>query len=76
MSSGEEASTTGPVSERQALETFIEALQRDFPTVGATAVADQVREIHRRHDGAAVRDFVVLLVEHEARRRLTARTSE
>jgi len=58
------------MDEHRALEHICERLVERFPEVSAATVRHTVREIHARFDGR-VRDYVPVLVEREARARLT-----
>ncbi|MFC3383028.1 three-helix bundle dimerization domain-containing protein [Couchioplanes azureus] len=71
MTGSNEPAASPVDAEKMAMEQLVDTLQKRFPRMGATAVADYVHEIHRRYDGAPIRDFVPLLVEREARRGLT-----
>jgi len=48
----------------------IERLAARFPTLPRDHIVEVVHQEHDRMDGARVRDFIPLLVEHEATERL------
>ncbi|MGC5169037.1 three-helix bundle dimerization domain-containing protein [Micromonospora sp. DT81.3] len=48
----------------------VDRLAARFPTLARDHVAEVVDEEHERLNGARVRDFIPLLVEHEATERL------
>ncbi|RJT90124.1 hypothetical protein D6T64_04835 [Cryobacterium melibiosiphilum] len=50
----------------------IARLRKKFPQVSPETVEQIVRQEHRALDGRPVRDFIAVLVEHEARQRLRA----
>lgn len=58
--------------EAQALDRVVDRLAERFPTVTREQVAAIVAEEHLELEGNPIRDFVPVLVEHEARERLRA----
>ncbi|WP_433594367.1 three-helix bundle dimerization domain-containing protein [Nocardia sp. CA-145437] len=56
--------------EDQQIKELVRRLTTKFPAVGAGTVADIVHDAHRSFDGRPVRDFIPLLVERMAARRL------
>ncbi len=56
--------------EAHAIEEVVVRLAERFPTLERTHVANIVHDEWHRLDGGRVRDFVPVLVEHEARERL------
>ena len=56
--------------EAHAIDEVISRLAERFPALAHTHVEEIVREEWRRLDGGRLRDFVPVLVEHEARERL------
>ncbi len=63
----------GERNEAHAIEEVIDRLAERFPTLERTHVAEIVHDEWHRLDGGRVRDFVPVLVEHEARERLRAK---
>ncbi len=61
----------GSVEERE-VEAVVQRLADRFPEVGHERVVEIVTEAHQELDGNPIRDFVPVLVEHEARERLRA----
>lgn len=61
----------GSVEERE-VEAVVQRLADRFPEVGRERVVEIVTEAHQELDGNPIRDFVPVLVEHEARERLRA----
>ena len=59
------------IDEHQALEQVRSRLVERFPQVPAETVHLTVQDVHSRFDGR-VRDYVPILVEREAKARLTA----
>ncbi|WP_460720045.1 three-helix bundle dimerization domain-containing protein [Nocardia heshunensis] len=57
---------------RAEITTLIQPLIDRFPALGNDTISGIVSEVHRRFDDRPVRDFVPLLVEREALRRLSA----
>ncbi|MDZ8171959.1 three-helix bundle dimerization domain-containing protein [Microbacterium xanthum] len=53
-----------------AIDHAIDRLAERFPSVARTRVEQIVDEERRRLDGGRVRDFIPVLVEHEAKERL------
>lgn len=63
--------TDHPVKEQVALRVAVERLVATFtPHYSAEEIHEIVEEIHRDFDDAKVREFVPLLTERRARRRL------
>src|SRR5829696_1716234 len=58
--------------EEQAVLTVIDRLSGRFPQLEREDIATVVHEAHHELDGNPIRDFVPVLVEHEARERLQA----
>ncbi|WP_354844105.1 three-helix bundle dimerization domain-containing protein [Nocardia sp. NPDC004860] len=58
--------------EDQQIAALVRRLAAQFPALDTGAVEGVVAEIHRGFDGRPVRDFVPLLVERGALRRLSA----
>lgn len=58
--------------EARAVDQVVDRLVQRFPAVPRDRVAAIVGEEHRVLDGNPIRDFVPVLVEHEARVRLRA----
>lgn len=58
--------------EAQALDRVVDRLAERFPGVTRAQVAAIVAEEHLELEGNPIRDFVPVLVEHEARERLRA----
>ncbi|MFJ9371255.1 three-helix bundle dimerization domain-containing protein [Nocardia sp. NPDC101769] len=56
--------------EQQQIAALVQRLAAQFPNLGTETVENIVSEIHSGFDGRPVRDFVPLLVERDARRRL------
>jgi hypothetical protein len=56
--------------EIRAVDEVIDRLAAHFPDVPRVDVASVVYDEHRRLDGNPIRDYVPVLVEHEARDRL------
>src|SRR5690242_10627046 len=59
-------------SESEAIARLVERLVARFPQVPALTVERIVSSVHQAFDGAKVRHFVPLLVEHDAVTQLTA----
>jgi hypothetical protein len=57
-------------NEAAAVEHVVERLTDAFPSVPAKVVADTVTEIHDEFADAPVRDFVPVIVEHDAKDKL------
>lgn len=62
----------GPSDEEQAVHAVIDRLAGRFPQLEREDIATVVHEAHHELDGNPIRDFVPVLVEHEARERLQA----
>ncbi|MGW4121766.1 three-helix bundle dimerization domain-containing protein [Nocardia sp. NPDC004711] len=58
--------------EDQQIAALVRRLAGQFPTISTDTVEGIVAEIHRGFDGRPVRDFIPLLVERGALRRLSA----
>ena len=58
-------------NEDVAVEHVVERLTDKFPEVPAEVVEETVTELHDSFDDAHVRDFVPVIVEHEAKARLS-----
>lgn len=58
--------------EQRAVGEVAERLAERFPDVPRDQVAQIVRDVHAALDGNPIRDFVPVLVEHDARERLRA----
>lgn len=65
-------SCTNPASEFEALVHLAERLQRQFPQWGDDALYALIAEELEALDGARIRDYVPVLVEHNVRARLKA----
>lgn len=57
-------------NEDAAVEHVVERLTDQFPAVTPEVVEDTVTEIHDEFDAAPVRDFVPVIVEHDAKEKL------
>jgi hypothetical protein len=57
-------------NEDVAVEHVVERLTDKFPDVPASIVEETVTGIHHSFDDAHVRDFVPVIVEHEAKEKL------
>jgi hypothetical protein len=57
--------------EARAVDQVAARLASRFPSAPGDRVAELVGSIHHRFDGAPIRDFVPILVEHAARDQLT-----
>ena len=66
----EETAASPARDERVAIEHAIDRLAERFPTVDRARVEQIVDEELHRLDGGRVRDFIPVLVEHEAKERL------
>jgi hypothetical protein len=58
------------------VEHVAERLEAHFPGVDPAHVVEIVDEEHEKFEGRPVRDFIPVLVEHEARERLEAEGDE
>lgn len=58
--------------EEREVEAVVHRLADRFPEVGHEHVVEVVTDAHEELDGNPIRDFVPVLVEHEARGRLRA----
>ncbi|MFJ9371253.1 three-helix bundle dimerization domain-containing protein [Nocardia sp. NPDC101769] len=58
--------------EFRQLDVLTERLSHRFPAIGTWTIATIVSEIHRSFDDRPIRDFIPLLVERGAARRLTS----
>jgi len=56
--------------EVRSLEGVIDRLAERFPHIPRNNIARAVREEHAVFDGSPVRDYVPVLVEHAAKKRL------
>jgi hypothetical protein len=56
--------------EARALDGVIDRLAERFPHIPRTSIARAVHEEHNLFDGSPVRDYIPVLVEHAAKRRL------
>ncbi|WP_344376446.1 three-helix bundle dimerization domain-containing protein [Agromyces tropicus] len=63
---------TSEADEQQAVEHVVDRLRERFPSVVDDRIRAVVDEEHHRFDGRPVRDFVPVLVERAARKRLDA----
>lgn len=59
-------------NEDAAIEHVIDRLVSQFPDVPENVVQETVTEIHDSFDQAPVRDFVAVIVEHDAKDQLRA----
>jgi hypothetical protein len=64
-----------PGEESRAISRLVERLGERFPDVARETIRDAVGDAHRGLDGAPIRDFVPVLVEHEAMGVLKARAA-
>ena len=62
-----------PVSESQEVEKVVERLAGRFPDTSPIEIAAIVQEEHGKLAQSRIRDFIPVLVEHEARDRLRRR---
>jgi hypothetical protein len=53
--------------EQTRVADVVERIQARFPDVDRALVAQVVHDVHRSYDAATVRDFVLILVERDAR---------
>jgi hypothetical protein len=60
----------GPTQEGRAIEEIIERLSDRYPKATPEQVQHAVADAQRHFNRAAVRDFVPILIEREARARL------
>jgi hypothetical protein len=51
--------------ESRAIRHLIERLVMRFPHLPGKTVEEEVRSVHRRFEGAPLRNFVPVLVEHD-----------
>ncbi|MGW4531807.1 three-helix bundle dimerization domain-containing protein [Nocardia sp. NPDC004340] len=58
--------------EDQQITALVRRLAEQFPTISADTVESIVADIHHNFEGRPVRDFVPLLVERRAVRRLAS----
>jgi hypothetical protein len=63
------------LSEQMLVSDIAVRLTRSHPTVPAATIAEVVRDLHLRFDGARVREFVPLFVERRARTALAELTA-
>ena len=57
--------------EDRAVEDVAERLQKRFPMQSPDVVKSTVAEFHRQYDGSRIREYIPVLVEREARDRLS-----
>jgi hypothetical protein len=62
----------GTPDEAHAVNAVIDRLAGRFPQLQRDQIASVVHEAHHELDGNPIRDFIPVLVEHEARERLQA----
>lgn len=58
------------------VEHVVERLTGKFPSIPPEVVEETVTELHEELDEAPVRDFVPVIVEHDAREKLREAESE
>ena len=58
--------------ERRQIESVVDRLAVEHTTVSHDTVEQIVHEVHATFDGGVVRDFVPLLVERSAKRKIAA----
>jgi len=63
-------------NEARALTDMIDRLSTRFPLHSRASVAEIVGQAHQGYDESALRDFIPLLVEREARRKLEHATTQ
>lgn len=63
----------GVIEELRALGSVVDRLVEKFPEVPRDEIEDVVYDEHRSLDRGRVRDYVPILVEHDARDRLRRR---
>jgi hypothetical protein len=63
------------LSEQMLVSDIVVRLTRSYPTVPAATIAEVVRDLHLRFDGARVREFIPLFVERHARTALAELTA-
>ncbi|PJI94514.1 three-helix bundle dimerization domain-containing protein [Luteimicrobium subarcticum] len=63
-------------NEQRALGDAVDRLTERHPDVAADEIRRQVDETHEEFDGAPVRDFVPILVEHQVDETLRTQDSE
>ena len=56
--------------ERQSLDHLVDRLQDRFPSIPQQRIRDTVADAHRQFDGARIRSFIPVLVEHDATMKL------
>lgn len=61
--------------EAASLDHAVERLSERFPDVPRTHIEELVKEHQEQYNGAPVRDFVPVLVEHDAKKQLRAETA-
>jgi hypothetical protein len=61
--------------EEVAIVHAVDRLAERFPMVPRDHIVDLVHERHADYTGAAVRDFIPVLIEHDVRRELHAEVS-
>ncbi len=57
-------------NEDAAVEHVVQRLTERFPNVSPQVVEDTVADLHGGFDDATVRDFVPVIVEHDAKAKL------
>lgn len=60
------------LDEQQGVQQVVDRLAERFPDVDRARIAEIVDEEHHTFDGRKVRDFVPVLVEKSAKRRVKA----
>ncbi|MGR0220021.1 three-helix bundle dimerization domain-containing protein [Agromyces sp. ZXT2-6] len=60
------------LDEQQGVQQVIDRLSERFPDIDRARIAEIVDEEHHTFDGRKVRDFVPVLVEKSAKRRVKA----
>ena len=65
-----------PAEESRSIDQLVDRLGERFPHIPQQTIRDVVSDAHRGLDGAPIRDFVPVLVEHEAVGALKARSHE
>ncbi len=62
------------MDEQTAVVEVSSRRRRRFPSVEPSSVDQLVQQLSHQYDGTPIRDFIPVLVEREARDRLSART--
>lgn len=60
------------LDENQKIAQVVERLAAKFPHIPSEHIAELVEAIHHELDGNPVRDFVPVLIEHDAKEQLRA----